>query len=75
MPNHPLPAVLNNGVPVSLNSDDSAVFDSMGLSYDFYQVLVSSEISGLLTLAQLARDSLEASSKLYQDDPYTDSRV
>jgi len=61
MPAHPLPIVINNGVPVCLNSDDPAVFGSMGLSYDFYQVLVSSEVSGLLTLAQLARDSLQFS--------------
>ena len=61
MPAHPLPVLLNYGVPVSLNSDDLAVFDTMGLSYDFYQVLVSSEVSGLSTLAQLALDSLQVS--------------
>ncbi|KZV69050.1 adenosine deaminase-like growth, partial [Peniophora sp. CONT] len=61
MPAHPLPVLLNNGIPLSLNSDDPAVFNSMGLSYDFYQVLVSSEISGLSTLAQLALDSLQYS--------------
>ena len=59
MPAHPLPVLLNNGIPVSLNSDDPAVFNSMGLSYDFYQALVSSEVSGLMTLAQLALDSLQ----------------
>ncbi|VDB96742.1 unnamed protein product [Peniophora sp. CBMAI 1063] len=61
MPAHPLPILLNNGIPVSLNSDDPAVFNSMGMSYDFYQVIVSSEISGLSTLAQLALDSLQYS--------------
>lgn len=59
IPAHPLPVLLNNGIPLSLNSDDLAVFNTMGLSYDFYQALVSSEISGLSTLAQLALDSLQ----------------
>ncbi|KII89146.1 hypothetical protein PLICRDRAFT_175374 [Plicaturopsis crispa FD-325 SS-3] len=58
MPTHPLPAMINNGVPVALCSDDPAIFGSMGLSYDFYQVLVSSEITGLSTLGEMARDSL-----------------
>ncbi|KAI0028515.1 hypothetical protein K488DRAFT_58421 [Vararia minispora EC-137] len=58
IPAHPLPAVINQGVPVCLNSDDPAVFGSMGLTYDYFQVFVSSEVSGVLTLAQLARDSL-----------------
>ena len=58
MPAHPLPIVINQGIPVALNSDDPAVFSAMGLSYDFYQVFVASEISGLVTLAQLARDSI-----------------
>lgn len=35
---HPLPALLNNGVPVALCSDDPAVFGNMGLTFDFYQV-------------------------------------
>jgi hypothetical protein len=56
---HPLPAVLNQGVPVTLNSDDPAVFGTRGLSYDYFQVLVSSETTGLITLAQMARDSIE----------------
>jgi len=77
MPMHPLPILLNNGVPVALCSDDPAVFGNLGLTYDFFQVclifdrsfggnmaptfqvLVASEVSGLSTLGQLARDSLE----------------
>jgi adenosine deaminase CECR1 len=59
MPMHPLPIILNQGVPVTLNSDDPSVFGAMGLSYDFFQVLVSSETTGLITLAQMARDSIE----------------
>ncbi|KAI0306408.1 adenosine deaminase-like growth [Multifurca ochricompacta] len=61
MPMHPLPVVLNQGVPVTLNSDDPSVFGAMGLSYDFFQVLVSSETTGLITLGQMARDSIEFS--------------
>jgi len=38
MPMHPLPALLNNGVPVALCSDDPAVFGNMGLTFDYYQV-------------------------------------
>ncbi|KAG5654129.1 hypothetical protein H0H81_007181 [Sphagnurus paluster] len=61
MPMHPLPILLNNGVPVALCSDDPAVFGNMGLTFDFFQVLVASEVTGLTTLGQLARDSLEYS--------------
>jgi adenosine deaminase CECR1 len=35
---HPLPALLNNGVPIALCSDDPAIFGNMGLTFDFYQV-------------------------------------
>lgn len=38
MPMHPLPILLNNGVPVALCSDDPSVFGNMGLTFDFYQV-------------------------------------
>ena len=38
MPMHPLPILLNHGVPVALNSDDPSMFQNMGLSFDFYQV-------------------------------------
>ncbi|KAI0700006.1 Metallo-dependent hydrolase [Cytidiella melzeri] len=67
MPMHPLPALMNHGVPVSLCSDDPAVFGNMGLSFDFFQVLVASEVSGLLTMKALARNSFKCSS-LSQED-------
>ncbi|KAJ7172253.1 hypothetical protein C8R46DRAFT_1085294 [Mycena filopes] len=58
---HPLPIMMNNGLPVALCSDDPAMFGNMGLSFDFYQVLVASEVSGLTTLRELGRDSLKYS--------------
>lgn len=30
--------MLGNGVPIALSSDDPAMFGSLGLAYDFYQV-------------------------------------
>ncbi|CAE6497098.1 unnamed protein product [Rhizoctonia solani] len=59
---HPLPILLNNGVPVALSSDDPSVFHNPGVSFDFYQVMVASNITNLLSLGQLARQSLEYSS-------------
>ncbi|KDN38921.1 hypothetical protein RSAG8_09202, partial [Rhizoctonia solani AG-8 WAC10335] len=59
---HPLPILLNNGVPVALSSDDPSVFHNPGLSFDFYQVMVASNITNILSLGQLARQSLEYSS-------------
>jgi len=66
--------------PVVLSSDDPAMFKSMGLSFDFFQVtsslgypftilstylvfryLQQSEVTGLLTLGQMARDSITES--------------
>jgi adenosine deaminase len=61
MPMHPLAIAINHGIPVCLCSDDPAVFGSMGLSFDYYQVLVASEITGLMTLGKIARDSLKVS--------------
>ena len=45
MPMHPLPVLLNNGVPVALGSDDPSAFGNMGLTFDFFQVrIVCSDI-------------------------------
>ncbi|CAE6538392.1 unnamed protein product [Rhizoctonia solani] len=62
MPMHPLPVLLNNGVSVALCPDDPSVFGNMGLSFDFFQVIVASEVTNILSLKQLARQSLEYSS-------------
>ncbi|KAJ3548159.1 hypothetical protein NM688_g5331 [Phlebia brevispora] len=81
MPMHPLPAMMNHGVPVTLCSDDPAVFGNMGLSFDFFQVcwrnhdfdslaahfhdyptlkvVVASEVTGLITIGELARGSFK----------------
>ncbi|CCM05080.1 uncharacterized protein FIBRA_07287 [Fibroporia radiculosa] len=61
MPMHPLPVLVNHGVHVSLCSDDPAVFGNMGLSFDFFQVLVASEVTGLITAGEFARDSIKHS--------------
>ncbi|KAH9005332.1 hypothetical protein EDB86DRAFT_3062117 [Lactarius hatsudake] len=58
MPMHPLPAKINQGVPVTLNSDDRLCLERKG-SYDFYQVFFSSETTGLITLKKIALDSIE----------------
>ncbi|KAJ7579114.1 hypothetical protein C8J56DRAFT_336847 [Mycena floridula] len=77
MAGHPLPILVNHGIPTVLASDDPAIFGNMGLTFDFYQVgitklgrngqshpsqvLVSSEITGLVQIGQLARNSLKYS--------------
>jgi adenosine deaminase CECR1 len=61
MPMHPLPILINHGVPVALSSDDPSLFQNMGLSFDFFQVLAASNVTGLLTLGHIARDSIQYS--------------
>ena len=56
---HPIASLMNHGIPVCLCSDDPAAFGNLGLSFDFYQVLVSSEQTGLITLGEIALDSLK----------------
>ena len=56
---HPVASMMNHGISVCLSSDDPAAFGNLGLSFDFYQVLVSSEQTGLITLGEIALDSLK----------------
>ena len=56
---HPVASLMNHGIPVCLCSDDPAAFGNLGLSFDFYQVLVSSEQTGLIALGEIALDSLK----------------
>ncbi|KAF5389871.1 hypothetical protein D9757_003578 [Collybiopsis confluens] len=58
---HPLPILLNQGVPVALCSDDPSVFGNMGLTFDYFQVLAASEITGLIQLGEMAKDSIKYS--------------
>ena len=52
---------LNHGVHVALCSDDPAAFGNMGLSFDYFQVFVASEVNDLATLRQFVRDSITVS--------------
>lgn len=57
---HPsLLALLHRNVPIALSSDDPSIFENFGLSYDFYQLVVSSKSTTLMSLAVLARRSLK----------------
>lgn len=60
---HPIASVLNHGISVCLCSDDPSAFGNLGLSFDFYQVLVSSEQTGLVALGEIALDSLKVYSQ------------
>ncbi|SPO23303.1 related to adenosine deaminase [Ustilago trichophora] len=57
---HPsLLALLHRNVPVALSSDDPSIFENFGLSYDFYQLVISAKSTTLISLAALARRSLK----------------
>ena len=46
---------------MALCSDDPAAFGNMGLSFDYFQVFVASEVNDLATLRQFVRDSITVS--------------
>jgi len=58
--NHPLPILLANCVPCSINSDDPGVWNAT-LSHDFYQVLMGSNVMSLTGWRVLAEWSIEYS--------------
>ena len=56
---YPITSIMNHGIPVCLCSDDPPAFGNLGLSFDYYQVLVSSEQPGFVTFGEIALDSLK----------------
>ncbi|KAG8946493.1 hypothetical protein FRC04_011669 [Tulasnella sp. 424] len=50
--------MLNRELTVALSSGDPAVFGNLGRLYDYVRVLVSTKVTGLITLGVLARESL-----------------
>ncbi|THV84940.1 Metallo-dependent hydrolase [Aureobasidium pullulans] len=58
--NHPLPILLSNCVPCSINSDDPGVWEAT-LSHDFYQVLMGSNSMSLVGWRVLVQWSIEYS--------------
>lgn len=60
MHNHPLPALLAQGVPVALCNDDPAMLGQykLGMSHDYYQAIQALENLGLEGLGALAENSV-----------------
>lgn len=58
---HPVLTLLAYGCPVVLSNDDPCQFLNLGLSPDFYSILIASDHFDLTSLAVLARNSLEHS--------------
>lgn len=57
---HPLPALLNRGVKISLSNDDPSMMGQgdAGMTCDFWQALQGWEDLGLAGLGSMARDSV-----------------
>jgi adenosine deaminase CECR1 len=60
MQNHPLPALLSQGVQVALCNDDPAILGQykLGMSHDFYQAIQALESLGMEGLGALAENSV-----------------
>ena len=50
---------MSHGIPVCLCWDNPSAFGNLGLLFDFYQALVSSEQTGLVIMGEIALDSLK----------------
>ena len=58
---HPLPALLANGVPVSINNDDPGILGQLetgSLSHDYWRVLQAFENVGLERIDDLAETGI-----------------
>ncbi|KAE8234836.1 hypothetical protein CF326_g100 [Tilletia indica] len=55
---HPCTILLNNGVPISLSSDDPCQFGNFGLSYDYFELICSSYSTQLSSLYVLVHQSI-----------------
>jgi len=62
--NHPLVQFVAEGLPVTVNPDDAALWGAEGVSYDWFQFfLASGNRTGIATLKQLAINSIQYSSQ------------
>lgn len=55
--NHPAVVYMTNGLPVAISNDDPHVFGYSGLSYDYYEAIISWNLT-LRNIKQLAMNSL-----------------